>query len=183
MDQCFFFLLSIAGASYLRVAKVPSVYYGQQALGSKRIVEKCKKLTSVYYPAPLWNRHLVLIPYMITGWFMKYVSPPFQWYRELITLPDGEVVALDWVTNGRGICNGIKSSGDDTPIVMLHHGAYCDSKDMPGQDYILQAQSRGWLVCVLNRRGHGGLTLTVPKWNFFGSTGDVAYIVKEIIRK
>jgi len=180
MDQCFLFVLSVAGATYLRIAKVPSVYHGQHAYESKLIVEQCKKLTSVYYPAPFWNRHLVFIPFMIKGWYTKCVNPPYEWSRELIDLPDGEMIALDWV---KGATDRMNSSDEDTPIVMLHHGAFCDSKDLPGQDYILEALSRGWLVCALNRRSHGGRTLKVPKWNFFGSTEDVAYVVEEVIRK
>jgi predicted alpha/beta-fold hydrolase len=40
-------------------------------------------------------------------------------------------------------------------VVVLHHGAMCDSADMPGDSYIWPALQRGWLVCVFNRRGHG----------------------------
>jgi hypothetical protein len=34
---------------------------------------------------------------------------------------------------------------------------------LTGQDYIEEAHRRGWMVCVLNRRGHGGKTCTLTQ--------------------
>ena len=138
----FLFFVSIHVASYLRLAKVPLVYCGEDGIAerSKQLVRKCKKLNSIYYPAPLWNRHLVLVPFMVTGWYTKCINPPYQRQREICTLPDGERIAIDWIkpTNNilTSIESGLESSVSPTPIVLLHHGAYCDSSDMPGQVYL-----------------------------------------------
>ena len=183
------FVFSMQLMEYLRLCKPPVVHIGKDALASKRLVERCKTtLKSVYYPCPyVWNRHLVLLPFMMKGFWTKVIWPTVKWERELITLQDGEKIALDWAISDKDECcsEGTKESDDDTPIVMIHHGAYCNSKDFPGQDYVHTAHKRGWIVCALNRRGHGGRNtrMTKARWNFFGSTSDVAYIAKEVILK
>ena len=183
------FLLSMQLLEYWRLCKPPVVYMGKDALISKRLVEKCKTtLQSVFYPCPyVWNRHLVLIPFMVKGFLTKVIWPSVKWERELITLLDGEKIVLDWAISDEGqhTSEGTEASDHDTPIVMIHHGAYCNSRDFPGQDYVHTALKRGWIVCALNRRGHGGrnVPMTKARWNFFGSTSDVAYIAKEVILK
>jgi predicted alpha/beta-fold hydrolase len=53
------------------------------------------------------------------------------------------------------------------------------SRDVPGQDYILDAHRRGWLVCILNRRGHFA-PLLKPQFNFFGSVADATFVCEQL---
>jgi predicted alpha/beta-fold hydrolase len=112
---------------------------------------------------------------------LNKLYPRFKWFREEVVLPDGELLALDWVISTPDMeQDGLTSDVNDcTPILILHHGAMCDSSDMPGQDYIAPALQRGWKVCVLNRRGHGDV-LRRPKWNFFGCVQDVRCVTQSI---
>ena len=183
------FVLTIQIMEYRRLSCRPIVHIGNGAKSSQRLLERCKTtLQAIFYPCPyVWNRHLVLLPFMLKGYFTKTIRPAVRWERELITLEDGEIVTLDWAVSSGGqlYSEGTRESDEDTPIVMIHHGAYCNSKDLPGQDYIHTAFERGWIVCALNRRGHGGsdAPMTKGKWNFFGCSHDINYIAKEIILK
>lgn len=169
------FALGVYGFMYARLVKKPNVKHSNDQI--RKITDKCPSLDSLYWPSPLcWNAHTQFVPFMLCGLRDK-IFPPFKWQREIILLPDGEEVSLDWVT-------GIPSSDatNDTPVLVLHHGAFCDSSDMPGQYYIQPALDRGWHVCALNRRGHHG-SLTVPKWNFFGCVKDVNVVTQSILAK
>jgi hypothetical protein len=57
-------------------------------------------------------------------------------------LDDGEVIILDWVKSRSEYHideNGLIPAGkDETPIVVIHHGAMCDSRDLPGNISIIQ---------------------------------------------
>jgi predicted alpha/beta-fold hydrolase len=148
----------------------------------KELMNSCPSLQKFYWPPPhFWNAHAQFVPYMLRGYINK-VYPRFKWFREQVVLPDGELMALDWVisTPEMGFRGLPVDSVSETPILMIHHGAMCDSSDMPGQDYIEPALKRGWFVCVLNRRGHGDF-LRRPKWNFFGCVQDVRCATQTIV--
>ena len=122
---------------------------------------------------------------MIQGYFSK-LCPKFKWQVEEVKLNDGQMITLEWAVNSQPYAeSGLQSSQNDTPIVLIHHGAYCNSRDMPGADYIAEAHKRGWIVAVFNRRNHSGrkYPLTKPCWNFFGSTEDVKYVTNNYILK
>ena len=167
---------------YLRLVKKPILCTGNEKIA--KLVAACPSLSQHFWPPPqCWNEHLQFVPFVIKGELNK-LYPKFKWHREWIVLPDGEMLALDWVISQSCVGeSGLAANPhDDTPILMLHHGAMCDSSDMPGQDYISPALERGWLVCVLNRRGHGDL-LRKPKWNFFGCVQDVRCVTQEILNR
>jgi len=138
-----------------------------------------------------WGKHIQIILYIIKDFIQKKMSfnpdlygmrfnPDLygmRWISETCTLPDGESIILDWAESGAE--SGLESSDAKTPILMIHPGALGNRKTLMGQ-WIKRAHSRGWIVCVHNRRGHGKL-LTVPKWNFFGSVEDVEYIITKYI--
>jgi len=144
----------------------------------EEIISECPSLHRAYFPSLFFhNGHLQLIPFMITGLYHLLVNPPFQWVMEEAILEDGEIVNLAWVGEIPTF-----SETDEAPILMMHHGAFCDSGDIPGQSYIGEALKRGWKVCVWNRRGHLR-KLTTPKWNFFGCTSDLRYIMKTYLHE
>ena len=130
------------------------------------IVAKCPSLHSVYYPSFLFlNAHLQLVQFMINCHLQEHYLRPFKWVTELATMPDGEELALDWVSQVPAA-----DALSATPVLMLHHGAGGRSSDLPGQSYVREALRRGWLVCALNRRGHKpGMPLSRERWNFFVS--------------
>eukprot|EP01038_Epipyxis_sp_PR26KG_P004223 gene4223-5999_t len=172
---------------YRSLVNKPRLVYSSTSTYS-HILSKCPSLNQSFYPTLIFNPHLQFIPFVIKGIIDKYILPPFQYISEKIKMKDGETLVLDWVVSNCNNNQGTVSTGlqdsehDDTPIVMLQHGAMCDSRDLPGQDYILSGITRGWIVCCLNRRGHSG-PLTQPKWNFFGSYEDLHEITQYILSK
>lgn len=171
--------LTIFVSNYSKVVRKPKIFTGNVL--ENKIVENCPSLNSIYWPSPwCWNAHLQFVPFVIRGLVDRYLYPPFSWISEEIQLVDGEFVILDWIARAPHVTDGlVASKKDTTPIVMIHHGAMCDSRDLPGQGYIQQALDRGWIVCALNRRGHAK-NLTMGKWNFFGDVNDVHQVVKSI---
>lgn len=132
-------------------------------------------------PHPLlFDSHLSLIPFVIAGLFCK-AFPPYKLCSQEVVLSDGEVIVLDWVvTDGLVDASaGLLRSEARTPIVMIHPGAMGTSRDIPGQSYIAPALQRGWIVCVLNRRGHLR-RLSRPRFNFFGAPSDIREVLQSI---
>lgn len=177
-------LFGIAAYSffYARLIAKPRVIAGNDEI--QQLIDNIPALNSLYFPPPyLWHADAQLIPYSLKGLYYKHY-PNSKWYRQMVRLTDGEEIALDWVVSTSSMAaDGLPShSDDDTPVLMLHHGAFCDSADMPGQDYVQEALRRGWFVCALNRRGHAG-PLTRPKWNFFGCPDDVHCVTQSILQR
>lgn len=176
-------LVLFGATSYLclywqQVAR-PICQYGNAAI--EKLMKACPTLNNLYWPPPhCWNPHLQFVPFILRGIIDK-AFPPFRRVREEVVLDDGELMAVDWVvsrseTESKGLT---ADKDDETPILVLHHGAMCDSTDIPGQEYIAPALQRGWLVCILNRRGHADM-LRRPKWNFFGCVQDVRCVTAAI---
>ena len=162
---------------YISLVKKPVCVSGNSKVD--KIVQRCRALKEVFWPTPFcYNAHFQFVPFIIRGIMDKTYSR-FKWHREEILLPDGEVLALDWASYEATTSPLSIDNEDTTPVLMLHHGAMCDSSDIPGQDYISPALDRGWKVCILNRRGHTG-SLRRPKWNFFGCVHDVSYATQSI---
>lgn len=165
---------------YSKVVARPCVITGNDEI--RNIIDKCPSLKSLYWPSPYcWEAHLQLVPFIALGyWYKRF--PSSKWYRQLVQLDDDEEIAVDWVVSAPGMdSNGLPHhDSDETPVLVLHHGAFGDSSDIPGQCYIAPAIRRGWFVCVLNRRGHAG-QLTKGKWNFFGCVKDVHCVTQSIL--
>lgn len=96
----------------------------------------------------------------ITRLFRSYVLFPYaiRYERELLLLPDGGTIALDWAKKHNGAENWtLKPS---SPIIILHHGLVGDSQS----EYIYHLSwtllSAGYRVVVMVARGCGGLNLT-----------------------
>jgi predicted alpha/beta-fold hydrolase len=165
--------------SYVKKCKKPAIYVANQR--NHLLLDRCPSLHRVFWPSPYcWNEHLQLILFVINPF--RFV---FQWNREWVTLDDGEQVALDWLfpDASQHLDGRLRPSNEATPILVLHHGSTCNSHDLPGQSYIKPALQRGWLVCALNRRGHGGALLTRPKLNFFGCCDDLHTVTQHILKK
>ena len=140
------------------------------------IIAACPTLHRLYYPPLIFmSSHAQLIPLFVISW-LERMFPPCTWITELAELSDGEFIHLDWA-------NSIIESNtvDNTPILMIHHGANGNTRDLPGQTYVGEALKRGWHVCVFNRRGHNK-ALSKANFNFFGSTSDIRQIIQKYIK-
>lgn len=161
---------------WLEATKVRVVVNADSKYAS--LIKQCKSAES-YWPSILGiNSFLELLPFM---WIGSIKANRLDCAAEDVEMSDGEVVQVVWYQ-----CKSTPSFDQDSevPIVMLHHGLLCRSADLPGQGYIQQGLSKGWMVCALNRRGHvPHRPLTKPTFHIFGSTNDVRQVVEHIRTK
>jgi predicted alpha/beta-fold hydrolase len=143
----------------------------------EEILSSCQSLHKNYFPSFIFtNCHFQMIPFILHNSFQKNYCKPFNWISEKVELNDLEIIILDWA-------NSIPDNNldDETPILLINHGAGGTSRDFPGQTYIDKAFKNGWKVCVLNRRGHCG-RLTKGNFNFFGSCDDLELVIENHIK-
>lgn len=138
------------------------------------IVSKCHTFKKVYFPSFLWPSNLQLIPYTLINIFGKNNNRK-HWMKEEVKCEDGETLALDWYNEVPSV------SHSKDVILILHHGVNCRSIDLPGQQYIKYAASKGWLIVCYHRRGHNA-KLTKHNFNMFGNSDETSYVVQTYIQ-
>ena len=87
--------------------------------------------------------------------------------RELLTLDDGGVLALDWAANLPAECDK-----DDAPVLLFLSGITGSSSDNYVKYSMLDGMRNGYRPLVMNYRGCGGIKLNVKcdinfKWIVF----------------
>ena len=83
-------------------------------------------------------------------------------------------ISLDWADS-----DVTKSLSEDAPILGILHTITGSSSDY--HCFMSYAARRGWRPCVLNRRGHSGMTLkVVPHFSILGNVDDTALMVDKI---
>jgi len=83
-------------------------------------------------------------------------------------------VSVDWPVEADGL-------PADAPLVIFLHTITGSSQDT--SHYTRAATSRGWRSCVFNRRGHGRMSLTTPKFNIMGDGDDTKVCVDHVVSK
>ena len=164
---------------YIELVAKPYIISGSSTM--KDIMTRCPSMHQLFWPTPYcYNEHLQFVPFILSG-FYSYCFPPYQWYRENVQLPDDAIIHLDWVISSPAMIHGLVDDAlNTTPVLMIHHGAFCSTYDLPGQTYIQPALDRGWMVCVFNRRGHVS-RLSTGKFNFFGCIQDLKVATQSIL--
>ena len=81
--------------------------------------------------------------------------------RELLTLDDGGVLALDWAANLPAECDK-----DDAPVLLFLSGITGSSSDNYVKYSMLDGMRNGYRPLVMNYRGCGGIKLNVKCDNF-----------------
>lgn len=98
--------------------------------------------------------------------------------RERLTTEDGDFLDLDWVVDGAS-----NPGPSSRPLVVLLHGLEGSARS----EYALQlyrALDAANLAAVgLNFRGCSGEINRAPRTYHSGETGDVAYVIEEIVRR
>lgn len=125
-----------------------------------------------FHPSPwLKNRHLQTI-WPALPW-VRGPKPVLE--REWLDLPDGDVVALEWLAE-----NG--SDLSDQPLLVILHGLE-GSADSPYCRHLMWvAASRGWRAVVLHFRDCGDYRNRLPRRYHAGETNDLRYFL-DVLRK
>ncbi|KAF0693389.1 Aste57867_15642 [Aphanomyces stellatus] len=154
----------IALSAWRRIpGTVELIYNGSSAIHCN-VAATAKTLTSAYDP-PWWalNAHLQLVMFALVP------QVRIDYSREILSLPDGGIVSLDWL--GAALPS-------DAPIVLVLHTLAGCSKDLR---YFCDAAVRaGYRAVVFNKRGHGKTPLTTPKMQAFGCIEDMKLVIQHI---
>jgi abhydrolase domain-containing protein 1/3 len=142
-----------------------------------RILKECSALFE-YKPSALfyWDMHgqFQTSFHSLLRIFGSFMFSKVQYRRELVSLSDGGIVAIDWAT----CCCDEPSA----PIVIIQHGL-CGSSS---SEYIVHAVSalttKGFRVGVMIARGCGGLSLPTPVPFSASRTSDFRAIVEHVRR-
>jgi predicted alpha/beta-fold hydrolase len=150
-------------------ASLPQLYF-RATPRLDAILARCPTLKSEYRPTA-WaaNRHLQVALLR----FAAAASPPLAYHREdRLTLDDGGTASLEW----------LDAPTDGVPVVAVLPTICGDGQSVRGLVRRL-ASGLGWHVVVLNRRGHGTLPLTSPRFNTMGSTADLRVQLDAVRRR
>lgn len=121
---------------------------------------------SRFEPAPwLPNGHLQSI---FASLLMPVRLPAY--HREVIALPDGDIIAADWI-------NG----SPDAPLLVLIHGMEGSSQSRYARLIMQECLRRGWRGVVLHMRSCGGLMNKQPQFYHAGFYADVQYFIDELL--
>jgi len=148
----------------------------------KRIIGQCPSLRSVYWPT--FYAHTANQQFLLLGLkeFRARILQRSPYTREVLVLPDGGHLALDWIipsdVSDTPENNGGCSAGP--PICVLLHGAIQDSASVTMTDLGRSLAKRGMPVVVMNRRGYGGLELAEGdgRLTMFGFDEDLDEVLK-----
>lgn len=156
-------LLSVVGlgAYYLRTAaQRPELIYQHNETNCE-LISRVPGLTGRFWTTPwLFNGHLQLVGLGLK----KAFSPRLQYDRiDTLQMADGGTTALHWL--------GDQLPADEPTLVVLH--------TITGSPHSMRGFVRdlqhltGWRIVLCQRRGHGALELTSPKFNTMGDTDDL----------
>ncbi|MBT3254341.1 MAG: alpha/beta fold hydrolase [Candidatus Marinimicrobia bacterium] len=96
--------------------------------------------------------------------FMSVKHPDYR--REILDLPDGDIIAADWVDGESG-----------TPLVVLIHGMEGSSESRYARLLMSECSKRGWNGVVLHMRSCGGLINKHKQFYHAGFYRDIEYFL------
>ncbi|CAN7523134.1 alpha/beta fold hydrolase [Aquipseudomonas alcaligenes] len=156
------------GFHYLRTAaRKPQLIY-QRNPDNDALIQQMPRLTRRFWATPwLFNGHLQLL-----GLGLKKVFSPALRYDRVDTLlmADGGTTALHWL--GADL-------PAEVPTLVVLHTITGSPHSMRGFVRDLQRLT-GWRVVFCQRRGHGDLSLTSPRFNTMGDTADLREQLRQI---
>ncbi|MBA1263233.1 YheT family hydrolase [Ectopseudomonas chengduensis] len=149
------------GAYYLcTAARRPQLIY-QPNTENQNLIAQVPRLTRRFWATPwLFNGHLQLL-----GLGLKKTFAPRLNYDRVDTLrmADGGTTALHWLG---------AELPEQVPTLVVLHTITGSPHSMRGFVRDLQRLT-GWRVVLCERRGHGELPLTSPRFNTMGDTDDL----------
>jgi len=175
--------LSLQEGSYLHT----EIHTGS---GSKELKDKAQRiLKDLDYTLPAYcvleyhgqlQTFTQFVTRNLTRLCRSYLLPSYsiRYRRELLRLPDGGTVALDWARKGNNLENPDLFA--NAPVVVLYHGLVGDSQSEYIYHLAWTLLSAGYRVVVMVARGCGGLELTNGEIFAGRRTADVACAVDRV---
>jgi len=97
-------------------------------------------------------------------------APMPDYRREIIDLPDGDIIAADWV-----------AGEPEKPLFVLVHGMEGDSESRYARLLMNQCSSMGWSGVVLHMRSCGGLMNKLRNFYHAGFYQDIQYFLDDLL--
>ena len=121
-----------------------------------------------FKPHPwLANEHLQTV---YASLLMPIRNPGYR--RELLTTPDGDVIAADWI-----------DGPEDQPMLVLIHGMEGDSDSRYARLLMTECRNRSWRGVVLHMRSCGGLMNRKQTFYHAGYYEDIQFFMDQVLPK
>ncbi|NQV49633.1 MAG: alpha/beta fold hydrolase [Candidatus Marinimicrobia bacterium] len=99
---------------------------------------------------------------------MPVPIPPYR--REILDLPDGDIIAADWVDGDK-----------NNPLLVLIHGMEGNSESRYARLIMNECLSRSWTGVVLHMRSCGGLINRLRNYYHAGFYQDIEYFLDKLL--
>ncbi|KAJ3017755.1 UNVERIFIED_CONTAM: hypothetical protein HDU68_011497, partial [Siphonaria sp. JEL0065] len=143
---------------------------------SNLIKSKCPSLArGRFYPTPYLPEGNIQTIY--AGLISKFPELRADYDRQLMDMPDGGLVAVDWAPRDH------KSLPKTTPVLIVLHGLAGGSRETYICDLVPHALKLGYKVAALNFRGCGGVEITTPQLYSGSFTEDARLMMQHIKRE
>ncbi|KAL3663809.1 hypothetical protein V7S43_011222 [Phytophthora oleae] len=174
----------------MRTAETPKLVY-RVTDSNKKLLEHCPTITkNKYYPPwRLFNGHLQTVRFAYDE-----RGPKINYKRQLMKLPDGGVVSLDWaLLQDQNVPNqdlNVAASttwlADVEPTrrtMILLPGLTGGSPENYIRSTIAKLQELGWQCVVLNARGCANTPVTTAQLFCSAYTGDLRFVLQQLSDK
>ncbi|KAG1694210.1 hypothetical protein DVH05_021866 [Phytophthora capsici] len=178
---------SILSILMLRTAETPKLVYRVTDI-NKKLLSHCPTITkNKYYPPwRLFNGHLQTVRFAYDE-----RGPQINYQRQLMKLPDGGVVSLDWaLLNDQNGSNQDLNAGASTTwlkdvestrrTVILLPGLTGGSPENYIRSTIAKLHELGWQCVVLNARGCANTPVTTAQLFCSAYTGDLRFVLQQL---
>ncbi|KAL4140683.1 hypothetical protein PRNP1_014964 [Phytophthora ramorum] len=173
---------------FLRAAETPRLVY-RATDDNKKLLSHCPTITkNKYYPPwRLFNGHLQTVRFAYDE-----RGPKVNYRRQLLTLPDGGVVSLDWALLSDQEAEAAKREPTSTWLqdvestrrtVILLPGLTGGSPENYIRSTIARLQEFGWQCVVLNARGCANTPVTTAQLFCSAYTGDLRFVLQQLNEK
>ncbi|KAF0690281.1 Aste57867_18307 [Aphanomyces stellatus] len=162
---------------YHWAARKPTLTH-QDSDTARHVLDTCHRLLQKYHPTwYLFNGHLQTMMVALSN-----KAPQIAYKRQLLTLPDGGTVSLDWALPTSMVVESINDKTNQPTILMLH-GLTGSSEEPYIRKTVEKLLTDGWRVVVLNARGCGRNPVTSSKLFCPAYTDDVREAVNHVIHQ
>ncbi|KAL4140676.1 hypothetical protein PRNP1_014957 [Phytophthora ramorum] len=179
-------LLFMVAAHYKLTAEQPTLVYRSTPKNEQLLVKCAHLVRKKFYPLwYLFNGHLQTLQ---LSWANEMEpTPAIHYHRQLLDMPDGGVVSLDWALLPSGTKNDTASLEEQVDTnrktVLILPGLTGGS----GEHYVRSAAERlnalGWQCVVLNSRGCQNTPLRTPRLFCIAYTDDLRYVAQYLTDK
>lgn len=104
-------------------------------------------------------------------------SPPVPYEREMLLMPDGGELGLDWIHTHE---ENLDVDNPTRPVVLVLPGLTGDSTVSYAKHFVLEGAKLGYRCVVLNYRGNGGTKLKTSRTYSATYTDDVDFVLSSI---